>query len=109
MQAARRILRVRYPQDSHARQLCKLDEQRELLGKAIARTFEDMQSRGFRPGYDNQNPEYSVDFDRIDKWMKEQEQIANRVARLETKSGMTTEQALKDFYFLNRGRGSQSF
>ncbi|WP_278975607.1 hypothetical protein [Alistipes finegoldii] len=107
--AERRILRVRYPQDPCARKLCQLDEQREQYSKSIGKVFADMYRRGFRPGIDNQSPVFFADFDLINRWMKEQERIACRVAWLEKASGKTTEEALHEKYLLNAGRGSQSY
>lgn len=107
--AERRILRVRYPQDPAARKLCQLDEQRDRYSKAIDEVFGGMYRRGFRPGIDNENPAFFADFDLINRWHKDMEQIARRVARLEKASGKTTEQALHEKYLLNAGRGSQSY
>ena len=107
--AGRRILRVRYPQDPNTRKLCQLDEQREQYSRSIGKVFADMYRRGFRPGIDNQSPAFLADFDLINRWMKEQERIACRIARLEKASGKTTEQALHEKYLLNAGRGSQSY
>lgn len=94
--AERRILRVRYPQDPAARKLCQLDEQRDRYSKAIDEVFGGMYRRGFRPGIDNENPAFLADFDLINRWQKEQERIARRVARIEKLSGKTTEQALHE-------------
>ena len=107
--AERRILRVRYPQNPAARKLCQLDEQRNRYSKAIDEVFGGMYRRGFRPGIDNENPAFLADFDLINRWQKEQERIARRVARIEQASGKTTEQALHEKYLLNAGRGSQSY
>lgn len=109
MQAARRIFRVCYPKNPIARKLCQLDEQREQYQKSIDKVFADIYRRGFRPGIDNQNPEFLADFDLINQWMKEQKRIARRVDRLEKTSGTTTEEALRAMYLMNAGRGSQSF
>ena len=98
--AERRILRVRYPQNPAARKLCQLDEQRNRYSKAIDEVF---------GGIDNENPAFLADFDLINRWQKEQERIARRVARIEQASGKTTEQALHEKYLLNAGRGSQSY
>ena len=107
--AERRILRVRYPQEPAARKLCQLDEQRDRYSKAIDEVFGGMYRRGFRPGIDNENPAFLADFDLINRWQKEQERIARRVARIEKLSGKTTEQALHEKNLLNAGRGSQSY
>ena len=107
--AERRILRVRYPQDPAARKLCQLDEQRDRYSKAIDEGVGGLYRRGFRPGIDNENPAFFADFDLINRWHKDMEQIARRVVRLEKASGKTTEQALHEKYLLNAGRGSQSY
>ena len=110
--AERRILRVRSPQDPATRKLCLLDEQRDRYSKAIDEVFGGMYRRGFRPGIpgiDNENPAFLADFDLINRWQKDMERIACRVARIEKQSGKTTEQALHEKYLLNAGRGSQSY
>lgn len=108
-QAERRISQRCYPQDLAARKLCQLNEQREQYQKSIDKVFADINRRGFRPGIDNQSSEFFADFDLINKWRKEQQQIARRVDRLEKASGITTNEALRDLYLMNAGRGSQSF
>ena len=107
--AERRILRVRYPQDPAARKLCQLDEQRERYSKAIDKVFSDMYRRGFRPGIDNENPEFLADFELINFWQKDMERISRRVSYIEKQCSKTTEQALHEKYLLNAGRGSQSY
>ena len=89
---------------------CGYDTRRiQTPGSYASKVFADMYRRGFRPGIDNQSPAFLADFDLINRWMKEQERIACRIARLEKASGKTTEQALHEKYLLNAGRGSQSY
>ena len=92
---------------------CGYDTRRILphgsYAKAIDEVFGGMYRRGFRPGIDNENPAFFADFDLINRWHKDMEQIARRVVRLEKASGKTTEQALHEKYLLNAGRGSQSY
>lgn len=107
--AERRILRVRYPQDTAVRKLCQLDEQRDCYAKAIDKVFADMYRRGFRPGIDNENPAFYADFALINRWHKDMERIARRISRIEKQSGKTTEKALHEKYLLNAGWGSQSY
>lgn len=107
--AERRILRVRYPQDPAARKLCQLDEQRDRYSKAIDEVFGGMYRRGFPPRHRQRESGVSGRFRPYNRWQKEQERIARRVARIEKLSGKTTEQALHEKNLLNAGRGSQSY
>lgn len=107
--ADRKLFSKIYPSDPVERSLCKLHERREDLTKSIDAVFVCMADRGFRPGIDNRNPEFSADFDRILEFDKQREKIARQVGKLEKQGGITTEQALRSLCRINAGRGSQSY
>lgn len=109
MAADRRLSKKIYPKDINVRKLCKLNEERDQLTKDIDKFFIIMKSNGFRPGIDAQNPIFFKDFDLINICEKRRERIIKQISRIESFSGISVEDALHQFYILNKGRGSQSF
>lgn len=108
--AEERIFRVqKYPENPAVRQLCRLEQQRDQLSKSIDKQFAYMRERGFVPGRDNREPAFFADFDLICQWTKQRDRIIQKITRIEKTHDLKSEEALKDFYLMNRGRGSQSY
>lgn len=107
--AQRKIDRRKYPSCTLTKKVVKLNERREQLNKDIDEIFKIMHTKGFRPGIDNQNPDFFADFDLILKWQKEIAKISKQVDKLCTKLGKTEPEIMEEMYRLNVGRGSQSY
>ena len=108
--AEERIFRVqKYPENPAVRKLCRLEQQRDQLSKSIDKQFAHMRERGFVPGRDNREPAFFADFDLICQWTKQRDRIIQKITRIEKTHDLKSEEALKDFYLMNRGRGSQSY
>ena len=68
-----------------------------------------VRERGFVPGRDNRDSAFIADFDLICQWMKQRDRIIQKITQIEKTHDLKSEEALKDFYLMNRGRGSQSY
>lgn len=107
--AQRKINKRVYPTCQKTKNVVKLNERYEQLGKDIDKTYSTMYSEGFRPNIDNQNPKFFEYFDFILSCENERAKISRKVDKLCVQLGKTETQIAEEMYNLNAGRGSTSY
>lgn len=107
--ASKKLFTKVYPANKTERQLVKLNERYDDLSNWIAKIWQRVYYKNFRPGADNDNPLFFDDFEELQMVTKRVERLSQAINRIEIKTGVSLDSALLKMYQLNTGRGSQSY